>query len=165
MTNKDRLEKAESKAMRAMAMRLDGHTYSEIAEACGYATESAASVAVRKIINSTKREMSDEMRVIEAERLDQATQIAWEIARSPKSAPLTKLAAIDRIIKLQERRTKYFGLDKPDKHEHIVRSELDHEIERLMAELGRTIEAATVEEAETAGAGTGLGADLSEKTT
>jgi len=149
MNSKERSEQAEPRAMKAMALRLDGHSYKQIAEDLGYATESAAYAAVRKIINTTKRDMSDEMRAIETARIDEAMVIAWDIARNPKNAPLTKLAALDRVVKLQERRTKYYGLDKPDRHEHVVRSELDSEIESLMAELGRTIQTPTADQTAT----------------
>jgi hypothetical protein len=165
MNNKQRAENAEPRAMKAMALRIDGYSYKQIAEELGYATDSAACAAVRKIINSTKREMSEELKALETARLDEALVIAWEIARNPKSASLTKLAALDRVIKLQERRTKYYGLDQPDKHEHIVRSELDNEIERLMAELGHVIEENTARETAGQNAESRVGTDADQTTT
>jgi hypothetical protein len=48
------------------------------------------------------------------------------------------LTAIDRLLKIQERRAKLLGLDAPARHEVVTLDALDTEIARLSAELGRT---------------------------
>jgi hypothetical protein len=157
----EKTEDAKIRQIKAIQLRVEGHTYRQIAETLE-TTEGAVVQLVRKALNQTHREMTDELRVLETTRLDEALKIAWDILKNPSTSPLVKLAAIDRVIKLQERRTKYFGLDSPSKHEHTHRTELDAEIERLMAQLGPSLEAETARQATTTNPTTTLGTNPSE---
>lgn len=58
------------------------------------------------------------MRRLEADRLDHATVLAFQIIEEPKAPVATRLAALDRLLALSARRAKMFGLDAPAQVEH-----------------------------------------------
>ena len=50
--------------------------------------------------------------------------------------PMPRLAAIDRIVRVMERRARLLGLDAPAKTDVRVSDVLDEQIQQLAAELG-----------------------------
>jgi len=69
---------------------------------------------VRRALAALKvetEEKAEEVRDLELRRLDKMLQIAEAAAEGGD------LAAIDRVIRIQERRSKYLGLDAPAKNE------------------------------------------------
>lgn len=94
---------------RAVEMRTQGHTYQQIADACGVSM-SAAYKAVCTYLEQTRaiaREAAEEVRRIELDRLDRMLA-----AVAPKAED-GDLQAVQTAIKLQERRAKLLGLDAP----------------------------------------------------
>ena len=87
-----------------------GHTYQEIADECEYAGPSGAYQAVMKALAATLSEPGEQVRTLETARLDQLTAL-WKQATSDPP----DYDALDRVIKIMERRAKLLGLDAPTK--------------------------------------------------
>jgi predicted transcriptional regulator len=147
---------AETAARDAEAARLRsrGLTYRQIAEQLGLAGPGKAHEAVKRVLKETVQEAADDLRMVELERLDQMYQAALKVLESEHYAvshgrviyledggpPLTDngpvLQAIDRLLKVQERRAKLLGLDAPTKANVTVSDAMTEEISRLAAQLG-----------------------------
>lgn len=147
---------------RAVELRRRNLNYKQIAAEMGYASQSSAYEAVQRGLNDTQAETNDEVRRMELERLDDLARSALRVlatkhyaiapggklARHPDTGdPLVDdgptLQAIDRLLKIQERRAKLLGLDQPVKHEVRQVDAIDAEIESLLAELGARSQTAT----------------------
>lgn len=160
-----RFERTLPRAQRdaqAARLRAQGLTYPAIAAELGYRDKQAARYAVERALVDTVSEPAAEVRQLELARLDEALRVAFQVmytkhlvvsnglvvrvrAINPdtgkrQSVPLIddgpKLAAIDRIVKISERRAKLLGLDAPTKIEVLTLDVIDAEIARLTAELG-----------------------------
>jgi hypothetical protein len=104
-TSKRRL-KARERWLAALELRKKGLTFEAIAEELGYAGRQQAYTAVMKALKETLREPTEELRSLEAERLDAITDALWEDTKRGDTA------VIDRILKIMERRAKLLGLDE-----------------------------------------------------
>ena len=110
-TQPHRVRAAEMRA-EAVRLRKMGLSYPQIAERVGYNSRQAAFQAVTTALRDIREETADDaddLRTLEAERLDQLWQIAFTEAVSNRS-----MRAIDTLMRIQERRAKLFGLDKSD---------------------------------------------------
>lgn len=122
---------AERRA-KAIRMKIDGATYTQIAEALGYASRSAAHMDVKR---SLERHVVEEGLAIEAwrelelARLDTLQQAIWPKAMSGDPR------AIEAALKILDRRAKLLGLDSPVRLEVLTVDALDAQIQRLEAEL------------------------------
>jgi len=96
---------------KALALRTAGKTYQEIAVEVGYADRSSAYNAVMDALKAMVREPADQARELELERLDKLTAAVWE--RAMKGDDF----AIDRALKIADRRARLLGLDAPQKLE------------------------------------------------
>lgn len=148
----------------AAQLRASGKTYDQIADALGFSDRSLARRAVERALAATVREPADELRQLELIRLDALWVEAVKVMTTEHitvnngrvivvdGVPLKDdgptLSAIDRLLKIMERRAKLIGLDSPAKVEVMTIDALDREIEKLTAELGGT-------EADEASAGEG----------
>lgn len=94
------------KAQMAFELRKTGASYELIAEKLGYASAKSAEGAIRRVLSS-KYEPDDVEHVVQMElaRLDALQLIAWRRAKDGD------LSALDRILKIMERRAKYLGLE------------------------------------------------------
>ena len=104
---------AKQRERDALELRTRGCTYDQISKALGMSLSGAAD-AVRRALEALKsetQEKAEEVRDLELRRLDKMLQIAEAAAEGGD------LAAIDRVIRIQERRSKYLGLDAPAKSE------------------------------------------------
>ena len=95
------------KAQQALDMRLEGKEYSEIALALGYANASGPYNAIQSLMRRYAFESLAELRGVEGARLDKMMAAVWA------SACTGDLDAIDTVLKIQQRRARLFGLDKP----------------------------------------------------
>jgi hypothetical protein len=152
----------------ALAMRKAGASYPEIAAAgLGYKTTAAAAQDVQRALLAVVAEPAVEVRALELMRLDDLWVKAAEvlnrqhvtvshgrIVKADDGEPLLDdgpvLAAIDRLLKIQERRAKYLGLDAPTKVEVLTIDTIDAAIRDAEAELARR--AAAAEALQAAGA-------------
>jgi hypothetical protein len=132
---------SQEKVQRALEMRRDFMTWDQIAKACGYPSRFAAhSAAKQEMIRrqATINDTLDEIRDNHLERLEQLGEEALKILRTRHLVinagtvvvdPATgerliddgpSLAAIDRLIKINESSRKLLGLDAAQKAEHAV---------------------------------------------
>jgi hypothetical protein len=137
-------------------MRMSGATFQQIADALGYKSRGAACQDIGRALEAAVAEQTrsvEAYREEELQRLDLLLAEAWAILKREHVAvshgrivvdeetgekvrddgPV--LQAIDRILKIQERRAKFLGLDAPTKIEAITLDALDAEIAKLTAEL------------------------------
>jgi hypothetical protein len=98
---------ATQKQAEAMRLRASGKSLAAIAKAVGYRSESGAHKAIVSGLKKTLKEPADELRTLEAERLDRMLEGIWEKATNGGTWE------IDRVIAIMDRRARLIGLDKP----------------------------------------------------
>ena len=100
---------ALERQVKALELRKAGVSYEDIAKALGWAHKSGAFMAVRRQIAMVRREPAEALITLEAERLDKLLMSVW------KQAVNGNFGAVDRVLKIMERRAKLLGLDAPTK--------------------------------------------------
>lgn len=111
---------------KAVALKASGATYRQIADALDVDVATAHRTVIRAL-SAERHDAVDDMRRVEADRLDRLQRAVWLDATNGSPA------AIDRVLKIMERRARLFGLDAPQRV--AVTSELDESIESLLADL------------------------------
>ena len=113
----------------AIELRKAGAGFEEIARQLGYKDASGAYRAVKTALRKTIQQPADELRALEAARLDAMLLGIYADARKGN------VAKIDRVLKIMARRADLFGLDAPKKTEDVT----DHrrEAEAIAAEIGK----------------------------
>lgn len=105
-----------------MRLRMAGLTYEEIGQRIGISNVAAYWHVKRALEQARTKlaEATDNVRDQELRRLDRALVIVMAaMTPNPKKKPgASELAAVDRLLKIMERRAKYLGLDAPEKYEH-----------------------------------------------
>ncbi len=132
----------------ALELRLGGATYEQIAGRLGYKNRSGAMRAVQRALDKLiSPENVESLRQLELERLDRLLLGIWS------SAVRGNPPAIDRVLKILERRARILGIDAPERrefsgpgggpiqHEHHTETELDREIGRLLGDMAYAEEA------------------------
>ncbi len=123
---------------RAVELRRAGLTYQRIADELGWKSISSAYDAVQGALRASIVEPAATVRALELERLDALLAGLWELARNGQTD------AIDRVLKVMDRRAKLLGLDAATKHavgplEHLSDDALIARVAALdMAGLGMT---------------------------
>lgn len=139
---------------RACEMKARGATYQQISDTLGYGSRSNAHRAVKAALAAIPVESGEELRRLQ---LDTLEYLAGHAARVLERQHLTItqsgrivtdeetgervlddgpiLAAIDRILRIQDRKAKLMGLDAPVKTEVITLDYLNARLEELTAEL------------------------------
>jgi len=97
--------KALEKQAQALKLRLAGVSYDDIARTVGYKGPSGAYQAVKSAMKKTLQEPAGELRTLEITRLDEALRAIWPQVKKGN------LLAIDRYLKISERRAKILGID------------------------------------------------------
>ena len=134
---------------RALHLRRQGLDYPAIARQVGYKTGQSARNAVLAALDRQPAEDAPVVRHIELERLDwlwqkAARQVDLDHVMVSQGQVVQgvvdeagKLAAIDRCLKIMDRRARYLGLDAPTRSrvEVVTEDVVDAEIRRLEAEL------------------------------
>lgn len=123
---------AERRA-KAIRLKIDGYTYTEIAEQLGYSSRGSANSDIRRALEKHVIEEGlavEAWRELELARLDVLQKAIWPEAMrgSPR--------AIETALKILDRRAKLLGLDSAIKLEVLTIDALDQQIQRLEAELG-----------------------------
>lgn len=136
-TSERRIEAAEKKRQ-ALELRKAGATYAAIAAALGYESTSSAYKAVMTAIRAIYREPAEEVRELEIARCDEMLRALWPGVMAGDAKK------VNAALRVMERRSKYLGLDAPQK------VDVRHMIEELAREAGLSEEdtAAAVAEAE-----------------
>jgi hypothetical protein len=103
--------KSDQLRQRVLELRRRGMTIRSIADEVGKSSTRVHQVllaALQKIAEETEVEVR-ELRILENDRLDRALQAIWP------GVEAGDLKAIDRLIRIIDRRSKLFGLDTPTK--------------------------------------------------
>ncbi len=79
----------------------------EIARRVGYRSASGVHRAIVSGLKKTLQEPADELRTMEAERLDRMLEGLWQKAISGDTW------SVDRVLNIMERRARLLGLDRP----------------------------------------------------
>ena len=126
------IERAKRRAQ-ALELRAAGRKYREIAETLDYSSPQHAHRDVKTELDALVKGPALEVLSEELDRLDKMLQGLWSEARRGN------VHAVDRVLRIMERRARYLGLDAPDRVEvdAIVRSpaELAQEIRDIAADL------------------------------
>jgi hypothetical protein len=137
----------------ALSYRAQGWTYGRIATSMGYSDRSAARKAVERALAADVRETTEEAKALILADLNAAKQAAWAVLEAnhitisngvvvrldgtpvPDDAPV--LAAIDRIVKVNQEIAKIYGAYAPVRSEVITMDAIEAEIRKLEAEVGQ----------------------------
>lgn len=91
-------------------MRLAGHTWVEIRDACGYSTDTLARLQVRNWLQKAAMALDEETKgqhlALELERLDKLQNAVWEAALTGDNK------AIDTALKIIQMRSRMLGLEE-----------------------------------------------------
>jgi len=100
--------KAAERRQQALALRRAGLTYRDIARALGCSPQHAHRMvqeALKEIVEKT-REDAEQVLQLELQRLDEAQASIWRQVKEGH------LGAVDRLLRIMERRAKLLGLDQ-----------------------------------------------------
>lgn len=129
LETKDRASRQEA----AVAMRIAGANYSEIARVLEYASPTLARQAVERSIAATTGtpESREHQRFLESRRLERLLRSLWNKATDETNEE--HLAAIRTAVALIDRHAKLNGLDQPS--EMVVYTPASEEIQRWVAQV------------------------------
>lgn len=139
-------EAALQRQAEACRLRMRGLSYGAIAKELGYADASGARFAVQRALQVTVQEPADEVRTLELERLDSMFRLTLQVAEDMHPTVSAgkvldvpdhtlRLAAVDRLLRIQERRARLLGLDAPQRVS-VDAENLGREIGELLGALG-----------------------------
>ena len=122
----------EERDNNAVAMRLSGATFQQIADQLDYANRGAAHKGVTAALKRAAREANSEMLELELGRLDRLQTAHWV------KAIQGDIKAAEYCLRVIDRRCKLLGLDaaikiEQDIHIFDTREELEHEAEQIIA--------------------------------
>jgi len=112
-----RAANTKSKATRAerenivFEMRKSGATFEKIGAALGVSAQRVHQIFERKLleVRSKTGQTAEQLRALEMQRLDDLQSFLWDKAKKGNAT------AIDRILKIMERRARLEGLDAPQR--------------------------------------------------
>jgi DNA-binding CsgD family transcriptional regulator len=143
-TNKNPAAKARKldAQQQALELRRAGHGYQAIADRLGCSLSTAHGY-IKEAMAEAKAQIdtdASELKAEEISRLDGMLVGLWDAAK------MGDYAAVDRVLKIMERRSKLLGLDAPVKvglggdkdappigHKHDIQTFSDAELERIIA--------------------------------
>lgn len=96
---------AQEKRKKALQLRLAGASLDRIVQEGIYTNKGSASRAIKQALADITRESAQDVLAMELERLDAALMGIWAAVRSGD------VFAIDRMLKIMDRRARYLGLD------------------------------------------------------
>jgi hypothetical protein len=110
---------ARQREKKAMAMRKAGASYDLISSELGITPQGAAKVVKRCLerIEKKTREDTEHVLVMELARLDAMLMGLWDKARRGHEG------AVDRVLRIMERRARLLGLDAPSRSQ--VQADID----------------------------------------
>lgn len=130
--------KTAERREKAIALRLAGATWEQIAQALKYAGKAAAYVDVQRALRQrieAQHERADELLMLELMRLDRLQQGLWAqaIGGDPKAA--------DAVLRVIDRRIRLLGLDGPQHMDEQTRRELTLRVaEQMQVVLARVLD-------------------------
>lgn len=141
------------KDMEALRLRTTGWSLEAIAEHLGWSNSASVATALRRAVSMMARFAGNEQRLLELQKLDEAEMEVWKVLKmthwaytnrgdlvfgpdgEPQKDGRIILEAVDRLLKIAERRAKLMGLDAPMRAEVLTIDSIDAEIARLETEL------------------------------
>jgi hypothetical protein len=114
---------------KCLELRSAGLSFREIARELKVAPATAYKAVARGLaaVNAGCSEQAQELRALEALRLDQMQAALWQQATDGD------VRAIDRILRIMERRARLLGLDEPERRE--TKLEIDPQDAKFRREL------------------------------
>jgi len=105
--NKSNKAKALARGERALRLRIEGATYRQIAAdlSCSAATAYRDVSSALAEIASSRSEQAEELRALQSARLDALLVAVWDTAEAGD------VKAIDRVLRIMERRARLHGID------------------------------------------------------
>lgn len=97
----------QDKARQAIQLRIAGAQFETIAETVGYADAGSAWKAVMRTLQAAVREPAKELIELEVKRLDSLFLVTFPMAKQGI------MGAVDRCLRIMERRARLLGLDAP----------------------------------------------------
>lgn len=116
------------RAVRAVALRVEGKTYREIAEALGWGDESSARYAVTRLLDRTEAEGIAELRAVETQRLDQLHAAYWSKALAGD------IDAFKAVLSVHDRRSRLLGLAAAPPISTVSDAEMAEVLSALLAD-------------------------------
>lgn len=95
--------------MQALKLALAGVDYQTIADKVGYKSKQAAWKAVKSALDKTTKAAAEDVKEMQLLRLDQMLKAIWANVLNGN------FGAIDRALKIEERRARLLGMDAPYK--------------------------------------------------
>lgn len=150
--NNDQTIESVQRDAEAARLRGRGWSYQRISDELGYGNRSNAHRAIAKVMAGTIAEPAEEAREFQLSQLDDMTAVAFEILEANNYVvsdgrivrdengqairdPEMVLKALDRLIKIQERRAKLLGIDAPKRSEVVTVDWLSAQVAELEREL------------------------------
>lgn len=126
--NRDRRAAATAdRRRRVVELRAARMTWQQIADSVGYRSKSAAFGAFQVALKEQPAEAVHELRLLELESLDRAERALWPdirpVAQDDHAGARRRDFAIDRLLRIKERRAALLGLDAPARTDLRVSSE------------------------------------------
>lgn len=122
----------ERRQQAAVALRLAGASYDEIAQHLGYADAGTAASAVeRDLRDHLTNEGRDEVRATDGRRIERLIRSVWAKANDPTN--IEHLAAVRTALALIDRHARLYGLDAPQ--EVIIYNPAASEIEAWVSQM------------------------------
>lgn len=126
----------KARAEAAVALRLAGATYTDVAKTLGYSSAVVARQAVERSLAATAGdEDRAKMRLLESKRLERLLRSVWSRATDPSDAE--HLPYVRAALALIDRHARLYGLDAPT--QMVVYSPAQSEIEAWVAGMSRQV--------------------------
>lgn len=109
LTSPRRIKAVTERQLPALEYRRMGYTYAQIAEMLGYSSAQGAFKAVESVLRRISREPTEDVVLLELERVDAL------FVRPYQDALAGDLAALAACLSLMERKSRLLGLDPPVK--------------------------------------------------
>ena len=112
----------QEKREKALVLRRAGASLRDIARALGVSHVTAKEYLddAMKDLQAAQNEKAEATRAVELDRLDRLHMAAWPLATGKDTDADTRFKAIDRLVRIADRRAKLLGLDAPVKSEVAV---------------------------------------------
>ena len=111
MPYKGNAARAAVRRLKAIELRMEGKTYSKIAEEIGVSKRQAY-LDVKRAIKEAQDKYTEDGKTyitMDLRRMDKMLAALWEGAKAGDTA------SVDRVLKIMERKHKLLGLDAPQK--------------------------------------------------
>ncbi len=107
------------KALEILRLRREGKSFRAIGKAVGLDHKLAWKIHQKYLeqVRQVTEQQAEDIRDLELIRLDRALETVTTILESQYQEPDVRLRAVDRLVKISERRTKLRGVDAPEKVE------------------------------------------------